>query len=152
MQMFCFLSLSKSLHRTDNDMITYSHMISTFFSAENIHKFCLILKIHNYYSFNSFISTMVIMCTTYSKVNPLQPSGYYMYHLFNTLKLCVLSRGCACVFSMVLTANSDCFPKQTKMLHMKPSSKFRHPNVRRKFYHNVALPTRYININSDHMQ
>jgi hypothetical protein len=31
---------------------------------------------------------------------------------FNTLKLCILPTECICVFRMVLTINSDCFPKQ----------------------------------------
>jgi hypothetical protein len=31
---------------------------------------------------------------------------------FNTLKLCILPTQCICVFHMVLTINSDCFPKQ----------------------------------------
>jgi hypothetical protein len=39
---------------------------------------------------------VVIICTTCS----------------NTLKLCILPTECICVFRMVLTINSDCFPKQ----------------------------------------
>jgi hypothetical protein len=31
---------------------------------------------------------------------------------FNTLKLCILPTQCICVFRMVLTINSNCFPKQ----------------------------------------
>jgi hypothetical protein len=40
-------------------------------------------------------------------LNPLKPSGHYIYHL-----LCILPTQCVCVFRMVLTINSDCFPKQ----------------------------------------
>jgi hypothetical protein len=40
-------------------------------------------------------------------------SGYYIYTTcFNKLELCILSTECICVFLMVLTINSDCFPKQ----------------------------------------
>jgi hypothetical protein len=43
----------------------------------------------------------------------LKTYGYYIYHTpLNTLKLCILSTHCICVFRMVLTINSDCFPKQ----------------------------------------
>jgi hypothetical protein len=48
-----------------------------------------------------------------SHINPLKSNGYYMYHLlFNTPKSCILPTHCICVFRMVLTINSDCFPKQ----------------------------------------
>jgi hypothetical protein len=51
---------------------------------------------------------LTLMC-----INPLslKPSGYYTYH-FNILQLCILPTQCMCVFRMVLTINSDCFPKQ----------------------------------------
>jgi hypothetical protein len=41
---------------------------------------------------------------------PSKPSGYSMYHLL--LKLYIVPTQCICVFRMVLTTNSDCFPKQ----------------------------------------
>jgi hypothetical protein len=44
----------------------------------------------------SCISTVVIICTT----------------CFNTPKLCIMPTQCISVFRMVLTINSDCFPKQ----------------------------------------
>jgi hypothetical protein len=31
---------------------------------------------------------------------------------YNTLKLCILPTQCICVFRVVLTINTDCFPKQ----------------------------------------
>jgi hypothetical protein len=43
-----------------------------------------------------FGSPVVTICTTY----------------YNTLKLCILTTECICVFRMVLTINRDCFPKQ----------------------------------------
>jgi hypothetical protein len=45
-------------------------------------------------------------------VNPLKLSGYYMYHLLYHTKICILPTEYICVFRMVLTINSDCFPKQ----------------------------------------
>jgi hypothetical protein len=45
-------------------------------------------------------------------INPLNPSNYCMYHLLQHTKLCILPTQCICVFRMVLTINSDCFPKQ----------------------------------------
>jgi hypothetical protein len=41
-------------------------------------------------------SPMVTMCTK----------------CFNTLKLCILTTKCIYMFRVVLTINSDCFPKQ----------------------------------------
>jgi hypothetical protein len=43
----------------------------------------------------------------YELFNPLKPSGYHMYHLLYTLKLCILPKECICVFRMILTVNSD---------------------------------------------
>jgi hypothetical protein len=31
---------------------------------------------------------------------------------FNILKLCIVLTQCICVFHVILTVNSDCFPKQ----------------------------------------
>jgi hypothetical protein len=45
-------------------------------------------------------------------INPLKPSGYYMYHMINILKLYILPTECVVVFHMVLTINSEFFPKQ----------------------------------------
>jgi hypothetical protein len=44
--------------------------------------------------------------------NPLKSTGSMRTALFNTLELCILTTECICVFRMVLTINSDCFPKQ----------------------------------------
>jgi hypothetical protein len=44
--------------------------------------------------------------------NLVKPTAYYMYHLFNILEHCILPTEYICVFRMVLTINSDCFPKQ----------------------------------------
>jgi hypothetical protein len=45
--------------------------------------------------------------------NPLKTSGYTIFTTrFNTLKLCILPTQSICVFRMVLTINSDSFPKQ----------------------------------------
>jgi hypothetical protein len=52
-------------------------------------------------------------------VTAKQPFRTMIYHFintlktsFNTTKLCILPTQCICVFRMVLTINSDCFPKQ----------------------------------------
>jgi hypothetical protein len=34
-------------------------------------------------------------------INPLNPSGYYIYHQFNVVKLCILPRECICNFRTV---------------------------------------------------
>jgi len=45
-------------------------------------------------------------------VNPLKPSGQYMYHQFKIHKLYVLSTQCIYVFYVDLGTNSDYFPIQ----------------------------------------
>jgi hypothetical protein len=46
-------------------------------------------------------------------INPLKASGYYIVeHAFNILILCTLPTKGICVFHIILTTNSDCFPKQ----------------------------------------
>jgi hypothetical protein len=42
--------------------------------------------------------------------NPLEPSGYYMYHQLEHNKTCILATVCIYVLRMILTINSDCFP------------------------------------------
>jgi hypothetical protein len=37
----------------------------------------------------------------------------------NTVKLCILPTQCICVFHMVLTVHSDCFPKQHLPVELK---------------------------------
>ena len=44
--------------------------------------------------------------------NPLKPSGYYMYHQFNSHKFYVLPTQCTNVFCVVVTINSHYFPIQ----------------------------------------
>ena len=46
------------------------------------------------------------------KINPLQPSGHYMYRQFNTLKFHVLPTQCIYVLCVDLRTNSDYFPVQ----------------------------------------
>jgi hypothetical protein len=70
----------------------------------------------------SFIFTgskSVIQFITYEKemnqrypINPLKPSELIHTTSFNILKLCILPTECIFVFRVVLTINSDCFPKQ----------------------------------------
>jgi len=48
----------------------------------------------------------------YKRFNPLQPSGYYMYHQFNIQQFYVLPTQCICVFCVDLRTNSDYFPIQ----------------------------------------
>jgi len=43
--------------------------------------------------------------------NPSEPTGYYMYHQFDTQKFCVLPKDCIYVFCVDLR-NSDYFPIQ----------------------------------------
>jgi hypothetical protein len=60
---------------------------------------CFPAQIHVIGRSNSFLnasSPVVTICTT----------------CFNTLKLCILPTQCVCVFRMILTISSDCFPKQ----------------------------------------
>jgi hypothetical protein len=61
----------------------------------------------------SWVRTLVErMRQTSILVKPLQPSGFTCTTCFNTLKLCILATECVCVFRMVLTINSEYFPKQ----------------------------------------
>jgi len=48
-------------------------------------------------------------------INPLQPSGHYMYHQFNITKFYVLPTQCICVFCVALRTNSDYFPIQHQL-------------------------------------
>ena len=43
-------------------------------------------------------------------INPLQPSGHYMYHQFNVQQFYVLPTHCICVFCVDLRTNSHYFP------------------------------------------
>jgi hypothetical protein len=45
-------------------------------------------------------------------INPLEPSGYYMYHQFNIHKFYFLPTQCIYVFCMDLRTNSDYFSVQ----------------------------------------
>jgi hypothetical protein len=51
--------------------------------------------------------TCVFDCAVLSTLKPLRCTTR-----FNVVKLCILPTQCTCVFRMVLTINSDCFPKQ----------------------------------------
>jgi hypothetical protein len=44
-------------------------------------------------------------------INPLKPSGYYVYHPIQHTET-LRSADRVCVYHVVLTINSDCFPKQ----------------------------------------
>jgi hypothetical protein len=55
-------------------------------------------------------TTATGQCAEY--INLLSPVVAICTTLFNTLKLCILPIACTCVFHMVLTINSGCFPKQ----------------------------------------
>ena len=46
------------------------------------------------------------------RLNPLKPSGHYMYHQFNIQPLYVLPTQCIYVFCVDLRTNSDYFPIQ----------------------------------------
>jgi len=45
-------------------------------------------------------------------INPLQPSGHYMYRQFNIQQFHVLSTQCIYVFYVDIGTNSDYFPRQ----------------------------------------
>jgi hypothetical protein len=45
-------------------------------------------------------------------LNPESPEVAIYTTYFNITKFCILPTECSCVFCMVLTINSDCFPKQ----------------------------------------
>ena len=45
-------------------------------------------------------------------VNPLKPSGHYMYHQFNIQRFYVLPTLCIYMFRVDLRTNSDYFPIQ----------------------------------------
>jgi hypothetical protein len=45
-------------------------------------------------------------------INLLKPSSSLCTACVNTLQICIVPTQCICVFRMVLTINSDCFPKQ----------------------------------------
>jgi hypothetical protein len=47
-----------------------------------------------------------------SPLNPLKPSGYYMYHQFNIQQFYVLPTQCIYVFCVDLRTNSDYFTVQ----------------------------------------
>jgi hypothetical protein len=49
---------------------------------------------------------------TIAAIIPLKHNGKYIYHPPSSKNLCILPTECICVFRMVLTVNSDYFPKQ----------------------------------------
>ena len=49
------------------------------------------------------------------KLNPLKPSGHYMYRQFNIQQFYVLPTQCICVFCVDLRTNSDYFPTQYQL-------------------------------------
>jgi hypothetical protein len=57
-----------------------------------------------------FLATKILVWLT--DFNILKPGYSICSTCCNTLKLCILPTQCVCVFRMVLTINSDCFPKQ----------------------------------------
>jgi hypothetical protein len=80
---------------------------------------------HRFATFSKFINSLQkgrkiyfvvfrLKARTYAfRLNPLKPSGYYMYHILQNAKtLHFTHTECICVFRMVLTINSDCFLKQ----------------------------------------
>jgi len=54
--------------------------------------------------------TLNIISNTF--INPLQPSGHYMYHQFSIQQFYVLSKQCIWVFCVDLRTNSDYLPIQ----------------------------------------
>jgi hypothetical protein len=55
---------------------------------------------------------LVILSELTQILNTLKPVGYYIYTCSNTPKLYILPTRCICAFRLVLTINSNCFPKQ----------------------------------------
>ena len=55
----------------------------------------------------SFVSSPSLPLWPY--INPLKPSGHYMYHQFNSTQFCVLPTPCIYVFCVDLRTNSDYF-------------------------------------------
>ena len=50
--------------------------------------------------------------TVHGTINPLKPSGHYMYHQFNISQVYVLPTQCIYVFCVDLRTNSDYFTVQ----------------------------------------
>jgi len=53
---------------------------------------------------------MLLLCGF--RLNPVKPSGHYMYHQFNIHQFDVLSTLCIYVFCVALRTNSHYFPIQ----------------------------------------
>jgi hypothetical protein len=56
--------------------------------------------------------TTLTDCFLYHRFDPLQPSGHYMYHQFNSQQFYVLPTQCIYVFRVDLRTNSNYFPTQ----------------------------------------
>jgi len=60
---------------------------------------------YNAWKVKVFLQVNLTVCL----LNPLKPSGYYMYHQFNVQQFYVLPTQCICVFCVDLRTNSDYF-------------------------------------------
>ena len=63
-----------------------------------------------YVMFKSFVP--VGFCSYQLNINPLKPSGHYIYRQFNIQQFYFLPTHCIYVFSVDLRTNSDYFPIQ----------------------------------------
>jgi len=67
-------------------------------------------------SFHILSNSLFSNCSTIQiyivLINPLKPSGHYMYHQFNIQQYYVLPTRCIFVFCVDLRTNSDYFPIQ----------------------------------------
>jgi hypothetical protein len=69
--------------------------------------------LHSLYSFAQANPQMCLIWISLIKLLTLYSSVFAICTTcFNTLKLCILPTQCVCVSHMVLTINTDCFPKQ----------------------------------------
>ena len=60
----------------------------------------------------AILSARMSVTVFWISVNPVKPSGHYMYHQFNIQEFYVLPTQCVYVFFVGLRTNSDCFPVQ----------------------------------------
>jgi len=64
------------------------------------------------YYFNLVYILLMVPAVRNNCVNPLKPSGHYMYRQFNIQQFYVLPTQCIYVFCVDLRTNSDYFPIQ----------------------------------------
>jgi hypothetical protein len=91
-------------------------MQRTFFSHEPSTKLCVWLRQphgrQTGLSNKPVVGMLIYGCLRVASINPLKPSGYYIYHQFTVQQFHALPTHCIYVFCVDLRTNSHYFPIQ----------------------------------------